>query len=88
MAGAAGAIIFQNDSGRQILLFKNEVMVKELAPESVSREDTALGDHWIIKDKASNMVMGEIYGAAGEQTFIVQVPRGLPPKSGSSGGGD
>lgn len=64
-----------------------ENFIVELPPHQSSKQDTALGQVWIVRDKVSGQQVGTVTGAAGDQTYDIKFGSGRDTPGQTRGGG-
>lgn len=94
MPSAAGTITFVNVSA---FLFDarvysvdgngNETFVVELPPHQSSKQDTAVGQAWVVRDKESGQKVGTVTDKAGDQTYEIKFGGGRDTPDQTRGGG-
>lgn len=87
MPAPQGSITFVNKSAFDASIFRESTFVTDLAPAGSSTQNTAQGEVWNIKDKATGRFVGTVTGTSEDQTYEIKFKRGRgEPVQGGSGG--
>jgi len=86
MPTATGSITFVNTSKFVASVYRGDTLVIDLAPGKSSKQDTAEGQVWIVKDKDTGRQVGTVTGTNKHQTYTIKFGRGRG-EPGTSGGG-
>ena len=86
MAAAMGSITFVNESKFAASVYRGDTLVIDLAPGQSSKQDTAAGQVWIIKDRDTGRQVGTVTGTDGDQTYKIKFGRGRGEPTQSGGG--
>lgn len=92
MSSAKGTITFTNASIFPASVYVldengNETFVVDLSPKQSSKQETADGQDWIVKDKDTGRQVGTATGKAGDQTYEIRFRRGRGEPDSTRGGG-
>jgi len=87
MPDAKGSIKFVNASKFVASVYREDVFVIDLAPGKSSKQDTADGQVWIVKDKDTGREVGRVTGTNEHQTYSIKFGRGRGGPESSGGGG-
>jgi hypothetical protein len=92
MPSAKGTITFVNASMYLTSVYAvdgngKETFVIDLSPDQSSKQDTAAGQAWIVKDKDTGRQVGTATGKAGDQTYEIKFMRGRDTPEQTRGGG-